>query len=426
MEYLDQLLQRFPDTPEHIILKADLLRRGIVFNLQLEDLAMRSCTTGLTTKDNRQALQAPSQFHFSDDNTTVDVILAEDSPYEIVEAAQGEFRLKIGRRELGKVTFTPRPGYYERTTSDGRPCPDYLVQRGPHCLLVTPVTTCAFYRGGDGCRFCGLSVVMDHERENKEIPMIPDYDMMAEAVAISREYIDLREIKLNGGSLYNLKKEFDCIRQCLTRILAVAGPIEEVTVFSQAQDEDSQKRLKEAGATNVFFDMEAWNERLWPQIVPGKAKTVGRDEWLRRLVKAVEVFGPGHVACNFVAGFESAPVAGFLTQQESLQSYTEAFDWLTEHGIVPSFTVWIPLFDRPASPQTEYFLELGYRLHQSVLKRGLYKHLGFSRLGIDPPTLGLYCYYCRSMQFAQDYPRLINRPLASSDQRQKDYHLGLI
>lgn len=412
MEYLDYLLDRFPETPQHIVTKADLFRRGIVFDCQLEELAMRSCTTGLSTKDNRQAVQAPSQFHFSDNDTTVDVVLNDDSPYRVIEKEAGDYRLYIGNRDLGGIHFTPRPGYLDRTASDGIPCQDYLVQRGPYCLLVTPVNICAYYRGGDACRFCALSVVMDHERDNKRLPMIPDYAALAEAVAIAREYIDLKEIKLNGGSLYNLNKEVQCIEECLRHVLSASGPIEEVTVFSQALEEDQQKRLKDAGATNVFFDMEAWNERLWDQIVPGKAKTVGRSEWLRRLEMAVDVFGPGHVACNFVAGFESAPVPGFLSQDESLKSYLEGFDYLTERGVIPSFTVWIPLFDRASAPETAYYLELGEGLHKSVLRQGLYQDLGFSRFGMDPPTLGLYCYYCRSMQFAQDYPRLINRDIA--------------
>jgi hypothetical protein len=255
---------------------------------------------------------------------------------------------------------------------------------------------------------------MDFEREDKGLPMIPDYEMMAEAVAIAREYIDLREIKLNGGSLYNLRKEAACLEQCLTSVLSIAGPIEEVTVFSQALEEDEQKRLKDAGAANVFFDMEAWNKRLWPLIVPGKAKTVGREEWLRRLEKAVDVFGAGHVACNFVAGFEGAPIEGFLSQEESLHSYLEAFAWLTARGIIPSFTVWIPLFNWENAPSAEYFLKLGNGLHELLMRHDLYRDLGFPRLGVDPPTLGLYCYYCRSMQFAQDYPRLINRDAVPS------------
>ncbi len=410
MEYLDDLLKRFPETPEHIVIKADVLRRGVNFNLRLEDLAMRSCTTGLSTKDGRQGVEAPGQFHFGTDNTTVDILVDQDSPYEIVEKNPADYRLMIGERDLGEIHFTPRPGYYGLETSDGRQCTDYVVQRGPNCLLVTPLNSCAFFRKGDACRFCALSAVMDHELREKRLPMVPNYEILAEAVAIASEHIELREIKLNGGSVYHVTKEAEYNKKCAEHILSTAGSIEEVTVFSQALDEDGQKQLKDVGVTNVFFDMEAWDEHLWEQIVPGKAKTVGRAEWLRRLETAVGIFGRGHVACNFVAGFESAPfLQGCLSHEESLRSYLEGFRWLTERGIVPSFTVWVPLTDRRLSPKTEYFLTLAEELHKMLLEHDMYPDLGFPELGVDPPTLGLYCYYCRSMQFAQDYPRLIGR-----------------
>ena len=42
--------------------------------------------------------------------------------------------------------------------------------------------------------------------------------------------------------------------------------------------------------------------------------------------------------------------------------------------------------------------------------------LGVSRseFGVDPRTLGLYCYYCYTMQFTRDYPRLIGRKTAET------------
>jgi hypothetical protein len=63
--------------------------------------------------------------------------------------------------------------------------------------------------------------------------------------------------------------------------------------------------------------------------------------------------------------FESAPIPGFLTQEESSWSYLEGFEYLTERGVVPSFTVWYPLFDRPIAPKSEYYLKLGESLHKA-------------------------------------------------------------
>ena len=42
-------------------------------------------------------------------------------------------------------------------------------------------------------------------------------------------------------------------------------------------------------------------------------------------------------------------------------------------------------------------------------KYGLYPDLGFQRMGVDPPTFGLYCYYCYNFSFTRDYPRLMGR-----------------
>lgn len=99
---------------------------------------------------------------------------------------------------------------------------------------------------------------------------------------------------------------------------------------------------------------------------------------------------------------------------EALKSYIEAFEFLVKRGIVPWFTVWTasPLvggFSEDDPPPTEFYLKLGEAIHELLEKYGLYRDLGFPEMGVDPPTLGLYCYYCYSMQFTRDYPRLIGR-----------------
>jgi hypothetical protein len=66
-------------------------------------------------------------------------------------------------------------------------------------------------------------------------------------------------------------------------------------------------------------------------------------------------------------------------------------------------------FQADDPPTTDFYLELGPVIHELLEKHGVYKDLGFSELGVDPETLGLYCYYCYSMQFTHDYPRLIGR-----------------
>lgn len=417
MQYLEKLLDRFPDTPRNIVLHADVLRRGLRMTPDLQEASAKACITGLTNKIMETALgkvPIPSQFHFSADETTVDIKLDERSPYRIARNGEGTYRLFCAEHDLGGVRFTKRPAYIDRKTSDGKEVSSMIMQRGPFCILVSPLDFCAYLKRDEACRYCLLSMAMEIGVQKKWVDAIPDYHTLAEAVAIACEDVHLKDLKICGGALYDTRKEADFYRRCIEAILERVGMPEELTVFSQAFHKEDQKTLKSLGVRNVLFNLEVWNERLWPELLPGKARAIGRDEWIQRLEDAVEIFGRGHVGTSFVAGFECAPRPGFLTQDEAFTSYVEAFDFLLERGVVPWFTLWTasPLvggFSEDDPPPTEFYLALGAALHERLEKHGMYRDLGFPEMGVDPPTLGVYCYYCYSMQFTRDYPRLLGR-----------------
>src|SRR5512146_1332333 len=79
--------------------------------------------------------------------------------------------------------------------------------------------------------------------------------------------------------------------------------------------------LRDAGWESVAFNLEVWDERLWPGFVPGKAALMPRDRWLAALEHAVAVFGRGRVASVLVAGLEPK------------RSYLEGIAWLATRGI---------------------------------------------------------------------------------------------
>lgn len=418
MQSLEQLLEQFPDTPQHIVIKADVLRRGVRRNGDLQEAGARSNTTGLSSKL-EQALGAgdppPSQFHFVADETTVDIKVDDTSPYEIRKRADGGYGLFGGEDLLAPVRFTPRPAYMDLETSAGTPCADFLLHRGPSCVCVSPLNFCAYLKRGDACRYCLCSPAMDAGIQMKLLDPVPDYGVLAEAVEVAcRQDVDLKELKLTGGALYDVRKEAAHYRQCLEAILGRIPAPEEITLLSQAFEPEDQRELRDLGVTNVCFDLEIMDERLWHELVPGKARAVGHAEWLKRLDTAVEIFGRGHVGTNFVGGFECAPRPGFLSQEEAFRVYVDGFRGLIERGVVPWFTIWTahPLvgdFQGDDPPGTAFYLRLGQALHELLERAGVYPDLGFGAMGQDPRTLGLYCYYCYSMQFTRDYPRLLGR-----------------
>jgi hypothetical protein len=417
MKYLEKLLNEFSDTPRNIILHADILRRGIKKTPDLMEAGETTCITGISTK--LQSLMGdekpiPSMFHFKADETSVDIKTDQRSPYEIKKDGNGGYSLFCGDENFGEVKFTKRPSYTDKNTADGVSCAAMLLQRGPFCLMVNPLQFCAYYNKGEACKYCILSAAMDFGVKANIMKAVPDPATIAEAVAMAKEDIVLKDLKICGGALYDTKKEARYYKKCLEAILLRNGAPEEIQIFSQAFDEEDQKDLKELGATNALFNLEVWNERLWPELLPGKTKAIGREEWIRRLTKAVDIYGRGHVGCGFVGGFECAPRPGFLSQDEALKSYLEGFEFLIERGIVPWFTVWTaaPIvggFQVDDPPPTEFYLRLGQGLHELLDKYRVYPDLGFPRMGVNPPTLGIYCYYCFSMTFTRDYPRLIGR-----------------
>ncbi len=417
MEYLAKLLDEFSDTPRNIILHADLLRRGIKRTPDLMDAGENTCITGISTKLQSfmgDAKPIPSMLHFKEDEVSVDIKTDDRSPYEIKKNGNGGYALYCGDENFGEVRFTKRPSYTDKLTSDGQSCAALLLQRGPFCIMVNPLEFCAYYKNKEACKYCVLSLAMEMGVNAKLMKPVPDPEMIAEALEMATMDINLKDLKICGGALYDTKKEAVHYKKCLEAILNRIEKPEEITIFSQAFDEGDTRDLKELGATNILFNMEVWNEGMWPELLPGKAKAIGRQEWIDRLTKAVDIFGRGHVGSGFVGGFECAPRPGFLSREEAFKSYLEAFEYLIERDVVPWFTVWTaaPIvggFSVDDPPPTDFYLRLGQELHELLDKYGMYKDLGFPTMGVNPPTLGLYCYYCFSMTFNRDYPRLIGR-----------------
>ncbi|HUT56176.1 MAG TPA: radical SAM protein [bacterium] len=416
MKYLEKLLHDFSDTPREIILHADMLRRGIRETQDLIDAGDYASITGISTKLQGLAGQkkpTPSMFHFKGTNVSVDIKIDPTSPYEI-KKQDGKLYLDGGGQNFGEIWFAKRASYTDKQTDDGEQCAALLLQRGPYCLMVNPLEFCAYYKNGEACKYCILAFAMDAGVKANLMKPVPDPEMIAQAVEYACQDINLKDLKLCGGALYDLKKEAVHYKKCLEAILKRIAPPEEIQIFSQAFDEEDMKDLKALGATTIIYNIEVWNESLWPELLPGKTKAIGRAEWIKRLEKAVAIFGRGRVGTGFVGGFECAPRPGFLSQEQALKSYLEGFEYLIERGILPWFTVWtaVPIaggFNPGDPPSTEWYLRLGLGLHELLDQYDFYKDLGFPRMGVDPPTLGLYCYYCFSMTFTRDYPRLIGR-----------------
>jgi hypothetical protein len=92
---------------------------------------------------------------------------------------------------------------------------------------------------------------------------------------------------------------------------------------------------------------EVWDADLFAAYSPEKNRYIGRDEWIRRVVDAADVFGPSRVIPNFVAGIEMARPYGFSDVEVAIASTQQGLAFFMSHGVVPRLTTWCP---EPTTP----------------------------------------------------------------------------
>ncbi|MDP2726851.1 MAG: radical SAM protein, partial [Dehalococcoidia bacterium] len=118
-----------------------------------------------------------------------------------------------------------------------------------------------------------------------------------------------------------------------------------------------------------------WEPHLFKALCPGKERRVGRDEWLRRLLEAVEVFGRGNVNTHMVAGIELAQPYGFSEVGRAVESTSQGLDFLMEHGVLPTMQSWIcePGSSLAGHPliTLDYFIQIDRNWYQIWKEHGL-------------------------------------------------------
>lgn len=253
------------------------------------------------------------------------------SPF-ILRREAGTLYLYLEEMRLFPVELERRPVYYDKLTTTGVPMSligPYRLQRQ---VLVEYNAYCHFFAQKAACLFCGIIAerALLPSRYGNYFAASPAE--VAEVIEAAYKEGICNEMQITGGVLPH--------RAEVPYILEVGRAIREK--FNIATIPGSQavlvppsnlkelEALREAGWQGVAFNLEVWDEKLWPGIVPGKAALLLRRQWLEMLEYAIQVFGKGQVASVLVAGLE--PKTSFL----------EGVEWLAQRGIYGVPIPWAP------------------------------------------------------------------------------------
>ena len=245
-----------------------------------------------------------------------------DAPF-VLRRDAGRLHLYADDLRLFPVEYERRPAYYARDTSGGVPMRHVGVQRLQRQVLCEYNATCRFFSEKTACLFCGIVSERPLLRPRHRGYFAASPEEVAEVVEAAYAEGVCTEMQLTGGVLPGQAElgYFLDVGRAMQRRLGVAVVPGSQAVLAPPARLEELEALREAGWEGVAMNLEVFDARLWPGVVPGKAALMPHARWLESLEHAARVFGKGRVASVLVAGLEP------------MRSHLEGVAWLAERGI---------------------------------------------------------------------------------------------
>lgn len=405
---VDQLIDAYPDLPPEAVFKEDLLRIGMAFSEDALRVASgykpksyfifsfdRRPITDLSQGEN---LRAPEEIALHGGErgfrrTIVSVRLNPDSPYKI-DVHDGHLALFVGSTPVADVNLQDTPSYYQRSLASGRPMTEIAptIEWG-YLVYLTAYRKCQYFGFKEECQFCDINEnVRQQKVAGRSYETVKDVDEVLEALRIIDEEDTekrSRAYTITGGSITKHLRGMDEVEFYLRYARAINEQfpgrwISKLVI--QAHPKEALTLFREAGVQIYHPNYEIWDPRLFRIICPGKERYVGREEWIRRIVDAADVFGPARVIPNFVAGIEMAEPHGYTEVADALASTSEGLDFFMSRSITPRFTTWCPeplsVLGRTQGPAPlEYHVGLLRLWRDTLLKYDLHAPPGYGDPG---------------------------------------------
>ena len=393
MDEFEALFKQFPDVPREVIVKNDLLRLGIRFT-DKAILAAKRCSTGTDRGvifsiakvkyeelPKEHALYAPLSIWIEGGiydlrRTIFENRLNPTTPY-IIDEIDNQLTLCADGKPLAKVKYPEVPEYYAKQFEDGTYYHEVLPMNSWNLFAFNvALRYCQLWKNNGQCKFCDINAHARQKTADGELYTKRKPYKDAERVAQVAEEIFLNQgiqtrekrtlaIFITGGTILNEidgKNEEQFYLEQVEAIRNKIGHRWPIILQTRVRSKEVCQQYRDAGVNLHSANLELWDKNLFKWICPGKELNVGRDEWVRRLIESVDVFGEGHVTTNFVSGVEMAKPFGFKTVDAALKSTTEGLEFLMSHGVIPKFDVWniSPLSDLAGNtpPPLEYYVRL--------------------------------------------------------------------
>jgi hypothetical protein len=295
--------------------------------------------------------------HMSDLTTPFRIAVSEGLPVLVYENEQ-----------VCRISFLPGTDFFKQKTSSGMPFLGNAVLQGCNWVAFQCLWPCEYACSGKACQYCFSGGQFEAlTKRGKPLPFIPSPKDVSEVVNYAIDQAGCDSIQLTGGSTFHSADEAAYITRYLEAINEYVGRDrikgEILLYITPPDDMNVIDRYFELGVDRIACSLEVWDDERAAIITPGKREYTGKRRHLEALAYIAGKYGKGKAFSNFIIGLEG------------LDTLREGAAYLSERGIIPSASVWMP-FGKPVmgsikAPDVEYFREVKEMLGALYVKHDL-------------------------------------------------------
>jgi hypothetical protein len=194
---------------------------------------------------------------------------AQSSPYTLHRDERG-YGLRWRQAEVARVRLSPRPAWYDRFTSTGKPMTRVGTLQGTY-LGIYPAKVCDYWTvkpRKSNCKFCsvGLNLGADDADEKSVTEVM-------EVVRAAREESGITYVDFNTGH-YAGDTYLDILEPYVTRIKKELGLLVGVQTPPH-RDLRRYDALRAMGVNRVSFCFEIFDREIFKEVCPGNTPNTG-------------------------------------------------------------------------------------------------------------------------------------------------------
>ena len=277
----------------------------------------------------------------------------EFSPFALVQTSRTWQILKDGEF-IVEATIVPKPGFYEKRTSEGIPMRKIALLHGKDCFASTVYSKCIYWSIGKQCKFCGI------ELGHSERLVLKPPRQLGEVAEEAFKEGTAKHVSLTTGTPMEQDKGALILAEATKEIKQRVN----MPVHVQLEPPESIKwleLLRNAGVDTVGIHAECFDEKVLKHVCPMKANL---EDYFKAWKTAVELFGEGQVSTFIIAGLG-----------ETDESILQGAEKTAEMGVVPYLLPLRPIegtkFGNASPPSTERMIRLYERVCQTLKDYGL-------------------------------------------------------